>query len=100
MLETARTRTCARVAGRHVVAIQDTTSVRVDENGIGLSCHPVLAVDAQDASVLGLVDAFFLDRRCGLKASRAKRDFATRTAAAGLMGPAVPARWRKPVLFA
>lgn len=86
MLETARTRTCARVAGRHVLAIQDTTSVRVDENGIGLSCHPVLAVDAQDASVLGLVDAFFLDRRCGLKASRAKRDFADKDSSRWLDG--------------
>jgi len=76
MLETARERTCARVAGRHVLAIQDTTSVRVDEKGVGLSCHPVLAVDAIDGAALGLVDAIFLSRAGGLKGQRKQRDFA------------------------
>jgi hypothetical protein len=76
MLETARARTCGRVAGRHVLAIQDTTSVRVDEKGIGLSCHPVLAVDAIDGATLGLVDAIFLSRAGGLKGQRRQRDFA------------------------
>lgn len=75
-LEEARSRTCAQVGGRHVLAIQDTTSLRVDEKGIGLSCHPVLAVDAHDGAVLGLVETLFLDRRGGLKASRKTRDFA------------------------
>jgi hypothetical protein len=76
MLETARERTCGRVAGRHVLAIQDTTSVRVDERGVGLSCHPVLAVDANDGAALGLVDAIFLSRAGGLKDQRRQRDFA------------------------
>jgi hypothetical protein len=76
MLETARERTCGRVAGRHVLAIQDTTSVRVDEKGVGLSCHPVLAVDANDGAALGLVDAIFLSRAGGLKDQRRQRDFA------------------------
>ena len=76
MLETARERTCALGVGRHVLAIQDTTSVRVDEKGIGLSCHPVLAVDAHDGAALGLVDAIFLAREGGLKGQRKQRDFA------------------------
>ncbi|WP_342215983.1 IS4 family transposase [Mesorhizobium sp. L-8-3] len=76
MLGTASARTCLQVRGRHVLAIQDTTSVRVDEKGIGLSVHPLIAADATSGFVLGLVDAFFLDRRGGVKATRTKRDFA------------------------
>ena len=34
IVETAAARTFARVCGRHVVAIQDTTSVRVDERAL------------------------------------------------------------------
>lgn len=86
MLETARERTCGRVAGRHVLAIQDTTSVRVDELGVGLSCHPVLAVDADDGSALGLVDAIFLSRAGGLKGQRKQRDFADKDSRRWLEG--------------
>ncbi len=75
MVETARAQTCARSVGRHVLAIQDTTSVRVDEKGVGLSCHPVLALDALDGTVLGLADVAFLARRGGLKGTRRQRDF-------------------------
>jgi len=58
-----------------VLAIQDTTSVRVDEKGIGLSVHPLIAVEATSGFVLGLVDAFFLDRRGGERAIRKERTF-------------------------
>ena len=75
MLSTASARTCSRACGRHVLAIQDTTSVRVDEKGIGLSVHPLIAVDATSGFVLGLVDAFFLDRRGGERAIRKERTF-------------------------
>ena len=37
MMRTARERTCTRVAGRHVLAIQDSSALRVDEQGVGLS---------------------------------------------------------------
>jgi hypothetical protein len=40
MMSTALARTCAQVAGRHVLAIQDTSALRVDEKGVGLSFHP------------------------------------------------------------
>lgn len=75
MLSTASARTCSRACGRHVLAIQDTTSVRVDEKGIGLSVHPLIAVEATSGFVLGLVDAFFLDRRGGERAIRKERTF-------------------------
>jgi hypothetical protein len=76
MLEAAAAGTCSRVAGRHVLAIQDTTSVRVGADGIGLSVHPLIAADATSGCVLGLVDAFFLDRRGGTRGRRTDRDFA------------------------
>jgi hypothetical protein len=75
IVDTAAARSCARVSGRHMLAIQDTTSVRVDERGVGLSAHPVLAVDALSGSPLGLVDLIFLDREGGRKGERRERDF-------------------------
>lgn len=75
MMTTALARTCAQVAGRHVLAIQDTSSLRVDEKGVGLSFHPVIAVDANAGTVLGLVDNVFLTRQGGERASRKQRDF-------------------------
>jgi len=75
MMATARARTCARVAGRHVLAVQDTSALRVDEKGVGLSFHPVIAVDAADGTVLGLVDNFFLKRQGGERETRKQRAF-------------------------
>jgi hypothetical protein len=75
MLNSAAARTCSQVSGRHVLAIQDTTSVRVDEKGVGLSAHPLIAADATSGFVLGLVDVVFLDRRGGERGTRKDRDF-------------------------
>lgn len=75
MMAQALARTCAEAKGRHVLAIQDTTALRVDEKGVGLSLHPMLAVDAVDGTVLGVVGAAFLDRRGGERASRKARPF-------------------------
>jgi hypothetical protein len=75
MLSTALARTCAHVAGRHVLAIQDTSALRVDEKGVGVSFHPVIAIDAHEATVLGLIDNFVLTRTGGASASRKQRDF-------------------------
>lgn len=75
MMSTALARTCSQVAGRHVLAIQDTSALRVDEKGAGLSFHPVMAVDANAGTVLGLVDNFFLRRQGGARARRKQRDF-------------------------
>ena len=59
MMSAALARSCAQVAGRHVLAIQDTSALRVDEKGAGLSFHAVIAVDGNDGTVLGLVDNLF-----------------------------------------
>ena len=75
MLDTALEETCARVAGRHVLAIQDTSGLRVDEKGIGLSLHPVIAMDAGNGAILGLVDNFFLTRTGGQRGQRKQRTF-------------------------
>lgn len=86
MIATARARTCTRVAGRHVLAIQDTSALRVDEKGVGLSFHPVIAVDALAGTVLGLADAFFLARQGGERATRKQREFAQKDSRRWLAG--------------
>jgi hypothetical protein len=75
MMATARAGACARVAGRHVLAIQDTSALRVDEKGLGLSFHPVIAVDAHAGTVLGLVDTIFLTRQGGERGKRKQKAF-------------------------
>ena len=64
--ESAR-RTAERCAGRHVLAIQDTTVVRSAGAGSGLYLHPVIVADADEGALLGLAHAEFLSRGKGLK---------------------------------
>ena len=83
--------TAARVAGREVVAIQDTSELalggrRARANGYGpvgkgggvrgLLLHAVLAVDAASGAVLGLVDANVWNRTGGKVSSRRARQTA------------------------
>jgi hypothetical protein len=86
MVSTALAQTCTQVAGRHVLAIQDTSALRVDEKGIGLSFHPVLAVEAGTGTVLGLIDNVFLTRRGGERATRKQRGFAEKDSRRWLSG--------------
>lgn len=80
--------TAGRVAGRSVVAIQDTSELvlgggRSRERGFGpvgrggatrgLLLHAVLAVEAGTGAVLGLVDAKVWNRTDGKRAARRKR---------------------------
>jgi len=58
-----------------VLAIQDTTVVRSDGGG-GQYLHAVVAVDAEDDAVLGLMHACFMTREEGKKAVRALRPLA------------------------
>ena len=58
-----------------MLAIQDTSALRVDEKGLGLSFHPVIAMDANEGTILGPVDNFFLTRKGGERATRKQRDF-------------------------
>lgn len=70
IVETVATRTAAACAGRVVVAVQDTTEINFagreaarlglgpagDGKSLGFFLHPVLAVDAADEALLGVVD--------------------------------------------
>jgi hypothetical protein len=76
MVTTARLRTLGLVRGRHVLAIQDTTSLRDDGKLDSLNLHAMIAVDADDGTLLGLVDAMFLQHVGGKKRLRAVRAFA------------------------
>ncbi len=58
-----------------MLAIQDTSAPRVDEKGLGLSFHPVIAVDANAGAVVGLVDNFFLMRHGGERGNHKQRAF-------------------------
>jgi DDE family transposase len=69
MLAEAAARTAERCLGRHVVVIQDTTVLRSTGGG-GDYLHAVLALDAQDGAILGLIDGQFLERTEGRRAAR------------------------------
>jgi hypothetical protein len=62
MIATASAHTHGLVAGRHILAIQDTTTLRDDGNRRSLNLHPTIAVDAEDGALLGLVHAALLAR--------------------------------------
>jgi hypothetical protein len=71
IIETLSERTAGRCAGRSIVAVQDTTEINYGGHDLvrrGLGCagngldlgffiHPVIAVDAADEAVVGLLDA-------------------------------------------
>jgi Transposase DDE domain len=76
MVATARARTAGLVRGRHILAIQDTTTLRDDGKQRSLNLHPMIAVDAADGALLGLVDAVFLNHVGGKKHLCKKRPFA------------------------
>jgi hypothetical protein len=76
MIATAGARTAGLVNGRHVLVIQDTTSLRDDGDQRSLHLHPAIAVDAADGVLLGLVHADFLHRTGGKRAQSNNRPFA------------------------
>ena len=69
MIAEAGLRTAERSRGRAVLAIQDTTVLR-SAGGGGDYLHVVLALDALDGSILGLIDGQFLQRQGGRRAQR------------------------------
>lgn len=88
IVETAAGRTCERVSGRHVLAIQDTTTVRAEAKGCCIALHPVIAADAIEGTLLGLVDAQFFVREGGKKGQRLNRLFAEKESCRWLDGMA------------
>jgi hypothetical protein len=73
MVATARAHLLQRVAGREMLVIHDTTSLRDDGNKRGLYLHPAIAVDAADGALLGLLTAELLVRDDSPKAHCNKR---------------------------
>lgn len=62
MIATASAHTKTLVAGRSILAIQDTTALRDDGKQHSLNLHPTIAVDAGNGALLGLVHAELLSR--------------------------------------
>lgn len=86
LVGSAVARTGGRVAGRHVLAIQDTTEVRSTAWGGGIVLHPTIAVDADDGALLGLVHAELLHRTGGARAQRRARGFEAKQSRRWLTG--------------
>lgn len=86
IVATASAGTAGRVAGRHVLAIQDTTSLRDDGGRHSIQAHPTIAVDGENGALLGLVHAEILVRKGGLKARRKNRAFADKESRRWLIG--------------
>ena len=62
MVATARAHLMQRVAGRDLLVIQDTTSLRDDGDKQGVWLHPAIVVDAANGALLGLLSADILVR--------------------------------------
>ena len=86
MFATARARTARLVAGQHILAIGDTSTIRDDGTQHSLLVHPTVAVDALTGALYGLVHAEFLHRHGGKKASRKIRPFAEKESRRWLTG--------------
>lgn len=65
IMASAAGRTASLAVGRHIVAIQDTTSVRTGADGTGLVLHPTIAVERDGGTLLGLIHAEVLERTGG-----------------------------------
>jgi hypothetical protein len=89
-----------RAAGRHVLAVMDTTDLRFaghaaskrgfgrDANDTcpGLFLHPVLAVEAETGGIIGLVDCGVLNRTAGKVSDHKKRPTADKESRRWLHG--------------
>lgn len=99
IVATAADRTAQSCAGRHVLAVQDTSEINFsgrsgkrrgfgpggDGETPGFFLHPVIAVDVESEAVLGLVDAQIWTRGPGRAKARRDRVFEDKESA----------RWRK-----
>jgi hypothetical protein len=90
MLATAAGDCAKRVAGRHVLAIQDTSEINFQAhagrvkglgpvgNGtdVGFFIHPALAVDAEHGGIIGLAGGVVWRRQGKIETGRRQRDLA------------------------
>jgi hypothetical protein len=86
MIASAFARTAQAAAGRPVLALQDTTTLRDDGAGTSLLLHPTLAVDAETGTLLGLVHSQSLRRSGGARGARKATPFAAKQSARWLAG--------------
>lgn len=75
MIATAAARLAGLVEKRHVLVIQDTTTLRDDGDQYSLNLHPAIAVDAADGALLGLAHAALLRREGGRRGHHNKLPF-------------------------
>ena len=75
MIQTAAGRTATQVQGRHILAIQDTTTLRDDGDRRSLCLHPTIAMDADTGVLYGLVHAEYLRHAGGKRNGRKRRPF-------------------------
>jgi hypothetical protein len=73
MFATACQHTLGLAKDRHVLVIQDTTSLRDDGSTKSLQLHAAIAVDAADGGLLGLMGGTFLRRDKPIRAHCNKR---------------------------
>jgi hypothetical protein len=92
MVACAAARSLGQVAGRHILAIQDTTSIRDRGEGTSIALHPTIAVDAVDGRLIGLVDGELLARQGGRRGLRRERPFAGKESRRWLRGAEAAAR--------
>ncbi len=97
IVATLAARTAVQCAGRHVLAVQDTTEINFagrdkkrrgfgaggDGKTPGFFIHPVIAPDVETEAVVGLVDAGIWTRSQGRVAPRRKRTLEDKESSAG-----------------
>jgi hypothetical protein len=100
IVETIAARTVQHCAGRRIVAIQDTTEVNFKDRSArrrglgpgangrdpGFFLHPIIAVDADDEAVIGLLGAEIWTREPGRVGSRRDRAITDKESARWLNG--------------
>jgi hypothetical protein len=100
IVETLSRRTLDACAGRRIVAVQDTTEINFagrdasrtglgqagGDKSVGFFIHPLIAVDIESCSVLGLVDVEIWTRDAAPIPDRRRRPFAERESARWLRG--------------
>jgi Transposase DDE domain len=100
IVETVAGRTAAQCAGRHVLAVQDTSEINfagrdkkrrdfgpaANGRDAGFFIHPVIAIDVESEAVIGLLDAAIWTRAKARAAPRRDRPLEDKESARWLLG--------------